>query len=67
MLDAVEQMLEAVSPPSIARRLPAPLVEQYDVTVVHDGHRHYLFLSAEVDPTHRVLRVLRIGVVIKPA
>ncbi len=67
VLDAVEQMLQVVSPPAIARRLTAPVVEQYDTTTTVGRQVHYVFLQAELDPRRGKLRVLTIGVVTKPA
>ena len=67
MLDAIEQMLELAAPPAVAKRLPAPVSEQHDAVLLLDGRKHYLFLRAELDPVNRELRVLSIGVLIKPA
>ena len=66
VLDAVEHMLRVAPPPSVAKRLPRPIIEHHDVELVVDGRPHYLFLQAGLSPTGRKLVVLRIGVVAKP-
>jgi hypothetical protein len=67
VLDAVEPMLQSVTPPAVALRLMAPVIEQFDTDVVRDGQRYDVFLTAELRPSARVMRVYKIGTVTKPA